>query len=136
MMARASGQLPVAHSPKFAAHGLRRDHDAELLQDPSTQIDKPPADDLMDCWGRPALDDRHNRRALRIVQSRWLAWRLTVNEAAWTQCIELQHPITHDLQRHPTDLGRFSARRAIVDGGQGQKTARLSTILGLPGIDA
>ena len=98
-MARASGQFPVAHRPEFAAHGLRGDHDAELPQDPSTQIDKPPADDLMDCWDRPALDDRHKRRAMRIVQSRWLALRLTVNEPAWTQSIELQHPIAHDLQR-------------------------------------
>ena len=133
-MARASGQFPVAHGSEFAAHGLRGDHDAELLQDPSTQIDKPPADDFMDCWDRSILDDRHKGRALRIVQSRWLARGLTVNEPTCTHCIELQHPIAHDLQRHPTDLGRFSARRAIIDGGQGQKATRLSTILGLPGL--
>jgi hypothetical protein len=45
MMARSSRQLPVLHGPKFAAHGLLGDHDAELLPDPLTQIDEPSPDD-------------------------------------------------------------------------------------------
>jgi hypothetical protein len=136
MMARSSRQFPVVHGPEFAAHGLLGDHDTELRPDPLTQIDKPPADDLMDCWDGSALDERHKRRALRIVQSRWLARRLTVDEPVWTSCIEPHHPIADDLQRHAADLGRFSARRAVIDGGQGQKAARLPGILALPGCSS
>jgi hypothetical protein len=132
MMAGPRRQLPVIHGPKFTAHRLLGNHDAELLQDPSTQIDEPPPNDLIDGRDRPPLNDRHQRRPLRIVQSRWLARSLTVDEPVWTSCIEPQHPIADDLQRHATDLGRLSARRAVVDGRQGQKAARLSGILGLP----
>jgi hypothetical protein len=44
--------------------------------------------------------------------------------------------ITDDLQRHATDLGRFAARRAVINGSQRQKAARLSSILGLPSLSS
>ena len=90
----------------------------------------------MDRWDGTALDDRRECRALCIVQSRWLAWRFTVNETVRTACVELQHPVADDLQRHATDRGRFRARRTVIDGGQGQKPTRLSGILALPGLGA
>jgi hypothetical protein len=87
----------------------------------------------MDHWDGTALDDR---RPLCIVQSRWLAWRFTVNETVRTACVELQHPVVDDLQRHATDRGRFRAPSTVIDGGQGQKSERLSGILALPGLGA
>ncbi len=89
-MAGPRRQLPEIHGPEFTAHRLLGDHDAELLPNPLTQIDEPPPNDLIDGRDRTTLNDRHKRRALRIVQSRWLARGLTVDEPVWTSCIEPQ----------------------------------------------
>jgi transposase len=43
------------------------------------------------------LNDRHKRRPLLIVQLRWLARSLAVDEPVWTSCIEPQHPIADNL---------------------------------------
>ena len=48
MMARSGGKLAVAHLTQFAAHGLFRDGDAELLEDPLAKIDDAPTHDAMD----------------------------------------------------------------------------------------
>jgi hypothetical protein len=61
-----------------------------------------------------------------------LAGRLAVDQASRAFGVEPQDPIPHDLQRHAADPGGLGPRRAVVDGGQRQKTASLRGILRLP----
>src|SRR5260370_11656927 len=67
-----------------------------------------------------------------VVQLRWLAGSLAVDQPVRTMDIELDHPIPNDLQCHPADRRRLGPPRPVIDGGQRQKTARLRRILCTP----
>src|ERR1700688_5096041 len=78
---------------------------------------------------RAALDDRGERRPMRVVKPGWLSRRLAVDQTLRPLGVELQHPIPNDLERHPADPGRLRARRAFVYRRQRQKPTRLPPVL-------
>jgi hypothetical protein len=129
VMTRTSRQLAVAHGAQFAAQCLFGDHDVELLPNPLAQIDDPPAYDAVNGWDRTALDDRGQRRPMRIVQPRRLPGRLSIDQAVRPVSVELENPIANDLKRHAANLGRLGARGAFVNRRQSQKSPRLRSIL-------
>ena len=132
-MARAGRKPAIDHGPQLPAQGLLGDTDSELLAKPLVQIDDPPAHNAMDRRRRSLFDDRGQSRSMCVVEPGRLSWRLTVDQAVRSMCVELDHPVANDLQRHPTDPGRFSARRTFVDRRIRQKPSRLRPVLGLPG---
>src|SRR6266566_1768451 len=67
---------------------------------------------------------------------RGLAGRLAVDQPIRTMGVELDHPIPNNLRCHPADRRRLGPPRTVIDGGQGQKTARLRRILPTPGNGA
>jgi hypothetical protein len=69
-MAGASRKLAIAHLAQHAAECLLGDDDAEFLENPLPKIDDPPTHDPMNRRDRPALDERRERRAMRLVESR------------------------------------------------------------------
>jgi hypothetical protein len=115
MMPGAGRELAIAHGAKLPAQRLLGDDDTELLPNPLAKIDDPPPHDPIDRRDRPALNDRRQRRAVLSVQSRFLSWSLSVNQPVGAMGVELDHPVPHDLQRHPADLGGLGAARAFVD---------------------
>ena len=72
VLAGASRKLAIAHLAQHAAECLLGDDDAEFLENPLPEIDDPPAHDPMNRRDRPALDDRRERRAIRLVEPRLL----------------------------------------------------------------
>src|SRR6266480_5791848 len=72
------------------------------------------------------------RRAMCLGQLRRLAGRLAGDQPIKTSGVELHHPIPNDLQCHSADRRRLGPPRPVIDGGQGQKTARLRRILRTP----
>ena len=58
-----------------------------------------------------------------------LPGRLAVDQAIGAVGVETQHPVANDLEADPADLRRLGARGAIVDRRQGEKPARLRTVL-------
>src|SRR6201981_317520 len=64
-----------------------------------------------------------------LVQLRRLAGRLAIDQPVRTTGVELHYPIPNDLQCHPADRGCLGPPRPVIDGGQGQKPARLRRIL-------
>ncbi len=83
----------------------------------------------MDRRRRSTLDHRRERRPVRVSEPRRLTRCFAVNEALGAMSIQLQHPVPHDLQRHPANHGSLRARRPVVDGSQGQKAPGLRSIL-------
>ena len=81
---------------------------------------------------RAALDDRGERRPMRVVKPGRLSRRLAVDQAIRPLGVELQHPVANDLERHPADPGRLRARRAFVNRRQSQKPPRLRAVLRSP----
>ena len=71
-MAEASRKLAIAPLAQHAAECLLGDDAAEFLENPLPEIDDPPAHDPMNRRDRPALDDRRERRAMRLVEPRLL----------------------------------------------------------------
>ena len=136
MVTRSGGQLAVAHGTEFPAQGLLGDADPEFLPDPLAQINQSPAHDAINRRGRAAFDHRFQRRAMCLGQLRWLPGRLAVDQPIRTMGVELHHPIPNDLQCYPADRRRLGSPRPVIDGGQGQKTARLCRILRTPGNGA
>src|SRR6202030_3481708 len=78
---------------------------------------------------RAALEYRGERDAVRAVQTRRLSRRLAINQPFRPMGVELHHPITNDLQRHPADLRRLRPARAFVNRRQRQKPPGLRPIL-------
>ena len=118
MMTGTSRELAVAHGAQFAAQRLLGHDDAEFLPYPLAEIDDPPSYDAVKGGDRTALDDRRQRGPMRIVQSRRLPRRLSIDQAAWPVSVELENPIANDLKRHAADLGRPGARGAFVNRRQ------------------
>ena len=88
-MAGASRKLAIAHLAEHAAECLLGDDDAEFLENPLAQIDDPPTHDPVNRRDRPALDDRRERRAMRLVEPRLLPRRLAVDQAVRPLRVEL-----------------------------------------------
>ena len=65
----------------MAAQRLLGDDDAEFFENPLAEIDDPPAHDPMNRRNRAALDDRGERRPMRVVKPGWLSRRLAVDQA-------------------------------------------------------
>ena len=128
-MARARGKLAIAHLAQLAAHGRLGDTDAERLEQPLAEVDDAPAHDAVDRRRRALLDDVDQSGALLIVEERRLHRRLAVHETFGPQRVEAQDPVADDLERHPADLGRLAARRAVVNRRQRQEATRLRPIL-------
>ena len=130
-MARARRELAIAERPHFAAQGLLGDGHAVLVPEPLDQIDQPPAHHPMHRWNGTGLDHLRQMPAMIIGEARGLARRLAVDQAFRPLSVELEHPVAHDLQRHPADPRRLRARASIVDRRQRKQPAGLRTILGL-----
>jgi hypothetical protein len=97
MMARTGRELAIAHGAQFAAQRLLGHDDPKLLPNPLTEIDDPPSHHAVYRRDRSALDDRGQRGAMLIVQSRPLPRSLAVDQAVGAIRIELQHPVAHNL---------------------------------------
>ena len=69
--------------------------------------------------------------ALGVVELGRLSRRLAVQETIRPTRVELQHPIPNDLKRHPADLRRLGAPRAVVNRRKSQKPTGLRPILRL-----
>ena len=128
-MARTSRKLAVAHGAQFAAQRLLGDDDAEFFPYPLAEIDDPPANDAVSGWDRTALDDRGQRRPMRIVQPRRLSGRFSIDQAVRPVSVELENPVANDLNRHAADLGPIAARGAFVNRRQRQQSPCLRPIL-------
>src|SRR5580704_9568502 len=132
MMAGTSRELAITHGAQLAAQRLLGDDDAEFFENPLAKIDDPPAHDPMNRRDRAALDDRGERRPMRVVKPGWLSWRLAVDQALRSMGVELHHPVANDLKRHPADLRRLGAPRAFVNRRQSQKPPSLRPVLRTP----
>ena len=89
MMARPGRQLAEAHRAQLPAQGLLGDRDGELVPDPLPQIDQPPANNPVNRWDRPALDNLGKPRALCLVEPRPLTRRLAIDKTVRPRRVEL-----------------------------------------------
>src|SRR5260370_16797158 len=101
MMARTSRELAIPHRAQHATQRLLGDDDPEFLEYPLAEIDDPPSHNPVNRRDRPALEDRRQRRAMRLVQPRRLSGRLAVDETVRPLRIESAHPAPNPLQPHP-----------------------------------
>src|SRR5215469_13271578 len=131
MVPRARRELAITHRSQLAAERLLGDADLELVPDPLAEVDDAPAHDAMDGRDRSALDHCHQRHAVPVIQSRRLPWRLAIDQALRATRVELEHPVTHDLQCHAADRGRLCPGRPIIDRRQCEKAAHLPGMLAL-----
>jgi hypothetical protein len=115
MMAWPGRELSIAKSTQLPAHRPLGDADPEHVPDPLAQVDDPPAHNAADRGDGSTLDHRDQRDAMRLVQTRWVTRRLAIDQTVRTMAIELQHPVPHDLQRHPADLFRLCPARSVID---------------------
>ena len=125
MMARAGRQLAVAQCAQLPAERLLGDRDAELLEYPLCEIDKPPAQHTMDRRDWAALDHPDDRLALGIIELGGLPRRLAVQQPVGPASVEAQHPVPDDLKSYSADLRRFGARRTVVDRSKRQQAPSL-----------
>ena len=86
----------------------------------------------MDRRDRTALDDRHKRLALGIIELGPLAGRLAINQPIRPASIEPHDPVAHNLQTHPTDPRRIAAAAAIVDLSKRQQPSALVRVRRFP----
>lgn len=129
MMAWTGRELAKAQSTEFAAQRLLGDDDPELVPQPLAEIDDAPADHAMDGRVWAVLDRSHQGPTVRIGESRWLTGPLAVDQPVRTVRVQLQNPITNDLERHTAGRGRLRAARTVIDRSQRQKTAGLACVL-------
>src|SRR5438067_3376101 len=80
---------------------------------------------------RPALNRRCQRRPMRLVQTRRLTRRLTVDQSVRAIRVEFQRPVPDDLSRHPTNLRRLGTRRPVINRRERQQSAHLIGVLAL-----
>jgi hypothetical protein len=133
MMARTRRELAIAQRPHFPAQRLFGDRQPVFVPEPLDQIDQAPAHHPVHRRDRTSLDHLHQMLAMAIRKPRGLARRLAVDQAVRPLSVELEHPVTHDLQRHAPDPGCLGARGALIDRCQRQKPPRLRRILRLAG---
>ena len=136
VVARASGQLAIAHGPQLARQRLFGDRDPKLLPDPLDQIDQAPAHHTVDGWDRTLIDHGLQGLSLLAVEPRRSTRRPAGEETLGSFGVEAQDPVAHDLQRHAADLGRLGAGGAIMYRGQSQQASGLIGITRLLGQGA
>ena len=73
---------------------------------PLDQVDQPPANDAMNRRDRTALDRLDECPPLSVIEPRPLSRCLAVEQAIGAARVEPNHPVTHNLQTHPTDPRR------------------------------
>jgi hypothetical protein len=105
MMAATGRKLAIPHRAQHAAQRLLGDDDLEFIENPLAGINDPPSHDPVNHRDRPALEDRRQRRAMRLVQPRRLSARFAVDEAVRPLRIEIEHPVANHLQ--PDAEGRY-----------------------------
>jgi len=132
MVLRTGGEFAQPHLAQDTAQRLRRDRDPELLPQPLAKISDPPAHHTVDRWCRAALDDLQQGGAMRCVQERCGARRLTVAQPVRPLGVEPDHPVPHDLQRHVAEQRGLRAAAAIIDHCQRKQATRLRRILAAP----
>jgi hypothetical protein len=120
VMTRARRQLAIAHRSQLSAQRLLRHGDLVFLPEPLAEIDDPPADHLMHRRDRTVLDHRHKCGAMLVIQPRWLAGRLAVDQSIGTTGVEPEHPVSHNLHGDPADFGCLRAAASLVDHRQRQ----------------
>ena len=128
MVARPRRQLAKAHPPQLAAQRLLGHLHPALLPEPLAQVDDPPAHHAVHQRDGAGLDHRRHRRPIGVGQPRWLPGRLAVEQARRPGCVELNHPVPHDLQRRAADPRGIGATAAVVDHGKRKQTPGLRTI--------
>ncbi len=129
VVARPGRQLAEPHRLQFPAHRRFVHRDPEFLKYPLRQILEPPAYHPVDCRDRTTRHCRRQRLPLRRIQLRRLPRGLAVNQAIGTRRVEMENPVTDELQPHPTKLRRPTAAAAVVDRRQRKKSPRL---IGVP----
>jgi len=127
-MAGTGRKLAIVHGAQLPAHGLLGNRQAELVKEPLAKISDPPSDHAMNGGDRPALDDYRQRPPMRVIEKRGLPRRLAVDQALGPPGVELDDPITDDLQGHASQRGRLRPRRAIINRRKSQKSPRLWSI--------
>ena len=130
VVARPGRQLAEAELAQLTADRRLVQANAEFLVDPPGEVLQPPADNAVDSRDRPAFHDRRQGPALVIVQLRWVARRLAINQAIWALFVEGQNPIPDRLQPDPADAPRVRAGAAVIDLSQRQKATPLARIPG------
>jgi hypothetical protein len=118
MMTGARRKLAIAHGAQLSAQRLLGDRDPKLLIQPLAEITDPPTHNAMNGWHRATLDHARQRRPMIVLKKRRLSRRLPVDQPGRAKRIELNHPISNDLQRHAADLGRLAAAGTIVNRRQ------------------
>ena len=78
------------------------------------------------CTDRPAASARRDARRSASAATRAPCGRSAGQDHG---CFELHHSISNDLHCHPADRRCLGSPRPVIDGGHGQKTARLRRIL-------
>ncbi len=124
-MAWAGRELAVVHGPHLATERLLRDGQAELIPDPLHQVDQAPAHHAVDGRDGPLLEHVAQRRPLGRIQNGFATRGLSVDEPVGAVFVEAQHPVAHDLQPHPGELGRVGSGVSVVDGGERQEAPGL-----------
>ena len=74
----------------------------------------------MDRRDRPSFDNRRQSLALAIVELRWLARRLAVDQTIGTFRVEPQNPVPDRLKRDIAELGSRRSRAASINLRQGE----------------
>jgi hypothetical protein len=82
----------VTRPPRLAASDPHLAAQAELLESPLAKIDNPLTRDTMDGGDWTALDDRGERRPVRVVEPGRLPRRLRWMETIRSKGVELDHP--------------------------------------------
>ena len=135
-MARTGRELAVAQSPQFARQRLLGDREAELLPKPGDQIHQTPAHHPVHRWDRASFNHLDQVLAMMIAETGGLARWLAVDQPLRPLSIELEHPVTHDLQGDAADPGCVRSGAAVVDLGKRQKATGLGGVPALFGEPA
>ena len=124
-MARAGRELAVVHGPQLPTKRLLRDGQAELVPDPVHEVDQAPAHHAVDGRYGSLLEHVAQRPALCGIQNGGAARGLSGEEPVGSLGIEAQHPVAHDLQPDPGELGRVGSGVSVVNSGERQEAPGL-----------
>jgi len=114
-MARAGGKLTETQRPQLPPERLPAYRHAKVLPQPLRKIEEPPAHRAIEIRLRPGFDGLDKSGAMGLAEQRRLAGSLAIEEPRRPSRIEAQHPVPHDLQADPADLGRHAPAAAVID---------------------
>jgi hypothetical protein len=124
MMTRPRRELSIAQRAKLAAEDLFGDRHAIFVEDPSRQIDKPPAHDLMDRWVRTGFDHGDKRAPLLAIEQGGTPSRHAIGQPIRPLGVEPKDPIANGLKPNASEPGRVGSRTALVNSHKSEKTPR------------